>query len=100
MTEDFAFCIRPLTPDDVRKDFCCGDIELDRFFQRYAGQNQFRHHIGTSYIAVARERIAGYATVSVGELAAEHRPAALGPRLPSYPLPVLRLARLAVDRRY
>ncbi len=38
--------VRALARSDDRSGFACGDIELDRFFQRYAGQNQFRHHIG------------------------------------------------------
>ena len=39
---------------------------LDRFFARYAGQNQFRHHIGATYVALESETILGFATVSCG----------------------------------
>jgi hypothetical protein len=35
-----------------RTAFRSGDPDLDRFLVKYAGQNQFRHHIGTSYVAV------------------------------------------------
>ena len=28
-----------------------GDEDLDRFFRKYAGQNQFRLHVGTTYVA-------------------------------------------------
>jgi hypothetical protein len=38
---------RPLAPSDDRAIFRSGDADLDRFFHRYAGQNQFRHHLGT-----------------------------------------------------
>ena len=73
---------------------------LDRFLARYAGQNKFRHHIGTTYVAVDDAGvIAGYATVAASELAPEAMPAAQRKRLPKYPVPVLRLARLAVDER-
>ncbi|MFQ5644132.1 MAG: GNAT family N-acetyltransferase [Thiogranum sp.] len=89
--------VRRLTANDNRASFRCGDIELDRFFQRYAGQNQFRHHIGTSYVAVLDQQITGFVTVSMGELTAENITRALRKRLPAYPLPVLRIARLAVD---
>ena len=92
--------IRRLEPQDDRSGFRSGDIDLDRFFQRYAGQNQFRHHIGTTYVAVQGDQIAGFTTVSSGELAAERVAKALRRRLPAYPLPILRLARLAVDKRF
>ena len=92
--------VRRLEPQDDRSGFRSGNIDLDRFFRRYAGQNQFRHHIGTTYVAVRNDQIAGFATVSSGELAAEILAKALRRRLPTYPLPILRLARLAVDQRF
>lgn len=93
-------CIRRLKPRDDRSGFHSGNIDLDRFFQRYAGQNQFRHHIGTTYVAVQGNRIIGFVTVSSGEMVADRLSKALRRRLPSYPLPILRIARLAVDERY
>ncbi len=88
--------VRPLEPSDDRTGFRSGNIDLDRFFQRYAGQNQFRHHIGTTWVAVCEGRIVGFATVSAAQLDVGDLPAALRRKLPTYPLPVLRLARLAV----
>jgi GNAT superfamily N-acetyltransferase len=96
-----AFTVRRLVPDDDRTDFTSGNIDLDRFFQRYAGQNQFRHHIGTTYVAVDdRGRIVGFATVAASELTVGRLPQQRRRQLPAYPLPVLRLARLAVDERH
>jgi predicted secreted Zn-dependent protease len=92
--------IRPLRPDDDRSAFSCGQPDLDRFFQHYAGQNQFRLHLAVTYVATADERLLGFATVSVGSLARKTLPSArMRRRLPAYPLPVLRLARLGVDQR-
>jgi GNAT superfamily N-acetyltransferase len=92
--------VRRLEPDDDRGSFRSGNLDLDRFFLRYAGQNQFRHHIGTTYVAVdASEAIVGYATVTASEVAPEAVTTARRKRWPRYPLPVLRLARLAVDER-
>jgi len=92
--------IRRLHPGDNRSSFYSGNIDLDRFFQRYAGQNQFRHHIGSTYVAVRGEGITGFVTVSSGELVADRLPKALRRRLPSYPLPILRIARLAVAKQF
>jgi len=91
--------VRRLEPRDDRSGFRSGNIDLDRFFQRYAGQNQFRHHIGTTYVAVQGDQIVGFTNVSSGELAAEAVTKTFRRRLPAYPLPILRLARLAVDER-
>ncbi len=92
--------IRRLEPRDDRSQFHSGNIDLDRFFQRFAGQNQFRHHIGTTYVAVEGDRIVGFVTVSSGEMVTEKLAKRLRRRLPAYPLPILRLARLAVDTRF
>lgn len=92
--------VRRLESRDDRSGFRSGNIDLDRFFQRYAGQNQFRHHIGTTYVAVQGDHIVGFVTVSSGEMVAEKLTANLRRRLPAYPLPILRLARLAVDARF
>jgi GNAT superfamily N-acetyltransferase len=89
--------IRLLRETDDRASFRSGEPDLDRFLIKYAGQNQFRHHIGTSYVAVEGERILGYATVAAANVEGEDLPLAFRRKLPRYPLPVLRLARLAVD---
>lgn len=92
--------VRRLEPHDDRSGFRSGNVDLDRFFLRYAGQNQFRHHLGTTYVAVdATGFIGGFATVTASEIAPDALPTAKRKRLPRYPLPVLRLARLAVDER-
>jgi GNAT superfamily N-acetyltransferase len=89
--------IRALRRDDDRSSFLSGDETLDLFFRRYAGQNQFRHHVGVTHVAVEGERILGFVTVSPATLDADDLPS--GRRMPPYPVPVLRVARLAVDHR-
>ena len=89
--------IRALRESDDRSQFHSGDANLDRFFQQFAGQNQFKHYIGVSYIAVDEGHIFGFATVAPGHIEIEELPSATRRKLPRYPLPVLRLARLAVD---
>lgn len=92
--------VRRLEEEDDRSAFRSGNADLDRFFSSYAGQNQFRHHIGTTYVAIdAAGAIVGFATVAASEIPPEILPAARRKKLPRYPVPVLRLARLAVDER-
>jgi GNAT superfamily N-acetyltransferase len=87
--------IRALRRSDNREGFRSGDEALDLYLHRYAGQNQFRHHVGVTYVAVEEERILGFVTVSPGSLDAEDLPS--GRKAPPYPVPILRVARLAVD---
>lgn len=89
--------IRALRRTDDRAAFRSSDEALDRFFHRYAGQNQFRHHLGVTYVAAGEGRILGFATVAPRHLEIDDAPAALRKKLPRYPIPVLGLARLAVD---
>ena len=92
--------IRPLARDDDRTHFSCGQADLDRFFEHYAGQNQFNLHLAVTYVALVDGHIVGFATVEPSALERASVPSArLRKRLPSYPLPVLRLARLGVDTR-
>lgn len=92
--------IRLLRREDDRSGFCCGDPALDRFFQHYAGQNQFKLHLAATWIAVHGSDILGFATVASGSIERHAMPdTQLRKRLPAYPLPVLRLARLGVARR-
>lgn len=90
--------IRALREHDNRASFRSGDADLDRFFQQFAGQNQFRHHLGVTYVAVDDQDIFGFATVAAAHVEIDGLPAAMRRKLPRYPLPVLRLARLAIDR--
>src|SRR3954468_17728321 len=89
--------IRALRPSDDRSVFQSGDEDLDRFFHRYAGQNQFRHYLGVTYVAVGGRGITGFATVTPRHVDIEDLPDSARKKLPHYPVPVLGLARLAVD---
>jgi len=86
--------IRALRGDDDRSEFRSGDDALDLYFRRYVGQNQFRHHVGVTYLALELGRILAFATVAAASLDADDLPN--GRRMPPYPLPILRLARMAV----
>jgi len=92
--------IRPLRPEDDRSRFSCGEPDLDRYFEHYAGQNQFKFQLGVTYVAIVGDSILGYATVAASSITRESLPTRrLQKRLPAYPLPILRLARLGVDSR-
>lgn len=90
--------IRRLSKTDDRSGFECGHPSLDYFFQRYAGQNQWRHYIGTTYVAVEDDaNILGFVSVSIGQIELTALEKEHGKHLPNYSLPVLRVARLATS---
>src|SRR6185369_7400684 len=89
--------VRQLRESDDRTMFRSGHADLDRFFARYAGQNQFRLHIGTTYVAASdRGEIVGYVTVAACSVEVAGMSKKLAKRLPAYPIPALRIARMAV----
>jgi hypothetical protein len=90
--------VRKLARNDDRSAFESGDVEIDRFFRRYAAQNQFEHHVGVTYVAMEGANILGSVTIAGGSTEIDALPASFRKKLPRYPLPVLRLARLGVDR--
>src|SRR5260370_13335601 len=90
--------IRARRPTDDRSTFQSGAEALDRFFHRYAGQNQCRHYLGVTYVAADDVRILGFATVAPRHLDIEDLPERAQKKLPRYPVPVLGLARLAVGQ--
>ncbi len=80
-----------------REGFDCGEPALNGFLVRLAGQQQ-RRGIGKTYVALAAdgETVAGFVTLSAGQVATAGMPNAR--TLPQCPVPVLRIGRLAVDR--
>lgn len=99
MSAELAFEIRRLRRTDRRREFQSGDADLDAFLHKYAAQNQLRHYIGVTYVAAtADDQVLGYASVAPGSLDYEQLPPDIARRLPRYPVPILRLARLAVDQ--
>jgi hypothetical protein len=76
--------IRALRENDDRTQFPSGDPDLDRFFHKFAGQNQFKHYVGVTYVAVEERCILGFATIAPGHLEIDGLPAAARKKLPRY----------------
>ena len=89
--------VRKLQATDDRTLFSSGNPDLDRFFRKYAAQNQFKHYVGTTYVAIDAGAIVGFVTVAASAIEVDDLAPSLRRGLPRYPLPVLRVARLAAD---
>jgi GNAT superfamily N-acetyltransferase len=91
--------IKPLGRGQDRASFDSGEPALDEFFRRHARQNQERG-ISRTYVATPRgeSRVVGFYTLAAGAVPVLDMPDAERRQLPRYPLPTVKLARLAVDR--
>jgi GNAT superfamily N-acetyltransferase len=94
-----SFVIDLLARHHHRSDFDCGELELDEFIRRHARQNQERN-VSRTYVATlpGESHVLGYYTLASSAIAFERLPERVRRRLPRYPVPVVLLARLAVDR--
>jgi GNAT superfamily N-acetyltransferase len=79
--------------------FDCGREELNRYLVRYAWSNQQAGGAQT-YVGLVGEAIAGYHTLTVGQVSREDAPERLTRGLARHPVPIMLLARLAVDVRW
>jgi GNAT superfamily N-acetyltransferase len=82
-----------------REDFDCGKPSLNDFLHGLVSQYEKRN-LGRTYVALRddEERVLGYYTLASGAIDAESLPAKQAKKLPRHALPVILLARLAVDR--
>jgi len=79
--------------------FDCGREGLNRYLSRYALQNQ-QAGAAQTYVGMVGEVIAGYYALAVGQVTLEDAPERLKKGLAKHPVPIMLLARLAVDRRW
>lgn len=92
--------VEPLRRDHDRVRFCCGEPALDEFLTRFARQNQ-ESGVARTFVAVTDEepaRILGYYSLAAGSIDKTNLPPLIARRFPNFPLPIARLARLAVDQ--
>jgi len=98
-----AIVIRRLEERDEAANFDCGDEPLNSYLKRYAWSNQEKSSIGVSYVAVdenAPRTVLGYFTLAMASVPRRAFPKKHVRGLPPYDLPLILLARLAVDRRF
>ena len=85
-----------LTQDHDRNSFDCGVSALNDYVKKYALQNQ-KKHAARTYVATRGNRIVGYYSLAYGSVSLEAAPQSVKAGLARHPIPVILLARLAVD---
>lgn len=88
--------IEKLQPAHDVDSFDCGQENLNAYLSRYALMSQ-RADGAQTYVGVSGGKIIGYYTLVVGNVAYEDASGRLTQGLSRHPVPVMLLARLAVD---
>ena len=91
--------IEKLQPLHAVDAFDCSNQDLNRFLQKYALPNQ-SSGASTTYVGLADQTVIGYYSLAVGSVEYEQAPERVTKGLAHHPIPVMLLARLAVDQQW
>jgi GNAT superfamily N-acetyltransferase len=91
--------VEKLRADHSIESFDCGREELDRYLLRYAWQNQ-QAGAAQTYVGLVGDAVIGYYTLAVGHVMREEALGRLTKGLARHPVPIMLLARLAIDHRW
>jgi GNAT superfamily N-acetyltransferase len=86
----------PLDAGHDVSGFDCGVPALNRYLQKFALQNQ-RSQSARTYVTLRGPRVVGYYSLAAAPVRREEAPARVAKGLAAHPVPVILLARLAVD---
>ena len=79
--------------------FDSGNEELNLYFKKYALIND-DNNIGKTFVLSDNEDIIGFVTICNAQVEFQEMPATYTKWMPKYPVPAIRIARLAVDTKY
>ena len=97
-----ARSIVPISKHLDRKVFDCGVPQLNRYLHQFALPND-KKNIGKTFVLIDDDepsRPIGYYTVSMAQVQVDAIPDEIRKGLPRYPIPAMRLGRLAVDAAF
>lgn len=89
--------VRKLSAADALDQFDCGQPALSAFLHRYALINQ-KANSAQTYVCCRDAEVVGFYSLAVGSVVPEDAPPRVVKGLARHPVPVMILARLAVDR--
>jgi GNAT superfamily N-acetyltransferase len=91
--------VRKLATTDQVDGFDCGQAALNQFLQRYALVNQKANGAQT-YVCCQGDVVVGFYSLVVGSVDPQTAPSRVMKGLARHPVPVMILARLAVDKEH
>jgi GNAT superfamily N-acetyltransferase len=91
--------IEKLRRDHLVDSFDCGQEALNQWLRKHALQNQGAG-AAQSYVGLVVDLVIGYYSLAVGQIEFADAPERLRKGLARHPVPVMLLARLAVDKNW
>lgn len=91
--------VNKLSAADNVDAFDCGSPALNQFLQRYALLNQ-KANSAQTYVCCVEGAVVGFYSLVVGSVDPESAPSRVSKGLARHPVPVMILARLAVDQAH
>jgi GNAT superfamily N-acetyltransferase len=91
--------VRKLAGSDAVESFDCGQSALNQFLQRFALVNQ-KSNSAQTYVSCHSGSVAGFYSLAVGSVEPSNAEPRVTKGIPQHPVPVMFLARLAVDLRH
>ena len=92
--------LEPVSRALQKQPFDCGNPILNDYFKFYAFKND-QLSIGKTFVALNElDTVTGYMTMANAQIETDFLPETLRAKLPRYPIPAFRIAKLAVDLRY
>jgi len=94
--------IVPISKQIKIKDFDCGIEELNCYLRQFAIPND-KKNIGKTFVAVDKSnqtKPVGYYTVSMAQILFNELPDSIKKGLPRYPIPAMRIGKLAIDLKF
>jgi GNAT superfamily N-acetyltransferase len=82
---------------DVSRFDCGGHQSLNDWLKRFALTNE-RNESARTYVVHRDSLVVGYYSISAGSVSVEEAPARISKGLARHPIPIILLARLAVDK--
>ena len=91
--------VRKLAATDKTDAFDCGQAALNQFLQRYALVNQ-KANSAQTYVCCHADAVVGFYSLAIGSADPQIAPPRVMQGLARHPVPVMILARLAVDKEH
>ena len=94
--------IIPISKKINRKDFDCGIEALNKYLRQFDITND-KKNIGKTFVAVDKsnpDKTIGYYTVSMAQILFNELPEVIRKGLPGYPIPAMRIGKLAIDSEF